>query len=157
MKITQYMEPMLPCTALYLQIRVVGLDVHPATIVVAVLDSTGKLVMESILETEAATILQFLAGLRGTLSVTFEEGAWSARLYDLLSPHVDQRYDAPRSKSMERKNSKGLSGWFCGRPAIQRKHRAAMTPPTRAMSARLLTGHHPKSRKSTTAPCLSLS
>jgi hypothetical protein len=30
------------------------------------------------LETKAATILQFFAGLRGTLSVTFEEGTWSA-------------------------------------------------------------------------------
>ena len=29
------------------------------------------------LETEAATILQFFAGLRGTLSVTFEERTWS--------------------------------------------------------------------------------
>jgi transposase len=44
--------------------------------------------MESILETKAATILQFLAGLRGTLSVTFEEGTWAAWLYDLLKPHV---------------------------------------------------------------------
>ena len=58
-----------------------GLDVHQATIVVAVTDSTGKLIMESILETEAATILQFFAGLRGTLAVTFEEGTWSAWLY----------------------------------------------------------------------------
>jgi hypothetical protein len=49
------------------------LDVHQATIVVAVMNSSGKLVMESILETKAATILQFFAGLRGTLSVTFEE------------------------------------------------------------------------------------
>jgi len=39
-----------------------------------VLDATGKLVIESILETKAATILEFFAGLRGTLSVTFEEG-----------------------------------------------------------------------------------
>ena len=54
--------------------KYIGLDVHQATIVVAVMDSTGKLVMESILETKAATILQFFAGLRGTLSVTFEEG-----------------------------------------------------------------------------------
>ena len=67
--------------------KYIGLDVHQATIVVAVMDSTGKLVMESILETEAATILQFFAGLRGTLSVTFEEGTWSAWLYDLLNPH----------------------------------------------------------------------
>jgi hypothetical protein len=34
----------------------------------AVLDSTGKLVMESILETKAATILQFIHGLRGSLA-----------------------------------------------------------------------------------------
>src|SRR5580700_30767 len=70
--------------------KYIGLDVHQATIVVAVLDSTGKLVMESILETEAATILQFFAGLRGTVSVTFEEGTWSVWLYDLLNPHVDK-------------------------------------------------------------------
>ena len=70
--------------------KYIGLDVHQATIVVAVMDSTGKLVMESILETEGATILQFFAGLRGTLSVTFEEGTWSVWLYDLLNPHVDQ-------------------------------------------------------------------
>jgi hypothetical protein len=38
----------------------------------------------------AATILQFFAGLRGTLLVTFEEGTWSAWLYDLLNPHVDK-------------------------------------------------------------------
>ncbi len=70
--------------------KYIGLDVHQATIVVAVMDSTGKLVMESILETKAATILQFLAGLRGTLSVTFEEGTWSAWLYDLLHSRVDK-------------------------------------------------------------------
>ena len=64
--------------------KYIGLDVHQATIVVAVMDSTGKLVMESILETKASTILQFFAGLRGTLSVTFEEGTWAAWLYDLL-------------------------------------------------------------------------
>ncbi len=69
--------------------KYIGLDVHQATIVVAVMDSTGKAVMESILETEAATILQFFAG-RGTLSVTFEEGTWSVWLYDLLNPHVDK-------------------------------------------------------------------
>jgi hypothetical protein len=62
--------------------------VHQATISVAVIDSTGKLVMESILGTKASTILQFFAGLRGTLSVTFEEGAWASWLYDLLRPQV---------------------------------------------------------------------
>ena len=51
------------------------------------MDSKGKFVME-ILETKAATILEFFAGLRGTLAVTFEEGTWAAWLYDLLKPHV---------------------------------------------------------------------
>jgi hypothetical protein len=35
----------------------IGLDVHQATMPATVLDSTGKLVMESILETKAATFL----------------------------------------------------------------------------------------------------
>ena len=37
--------------------KYIGLDVHQATISAAVLDSDGKLIMESILETKAATIL----------------------------------------------------------------------------------------------------
>ena len=68
--------------------KYIGLDVHQATISVAVRDSKGKLVMESILETKASTILEFFAGLRGTVSVTFEEGTWAAWLYDLLKLHV---------------------------------------------------------------------
>lgn len=70
--------------------KYIGLDVHQATISAAVLDSTGKLVMESILETKAATILQFLQGLRGSLHVAFEEGTCAAWLHDLLKPHVTQ-------------------------------------------------------------------
>jgi hypothetical protein len=68
--------------------KYIGLDVHQATISAAVTDSAGKIVMESILETKASTILEFFAGLRGSLSVTFEEGTWAAWLYDLLKPHV---------------------------------------------------------------------
>src|ERR1700738_4863017 len=70
--------------------KYIGLDVHQATISVAVMDSMGKVVMESILETKPATILEFFAGLRGALSVTFEEGIWAAWLYDLLKPHVQK-------------------------------------------------------------------
>jgi hypothetical protein len=44
--------------------------------------------MESILETKASTILDFIRGLGGNLSVTFEEGTSAAWLYDLLKPHV---------------------------------------------------------------------
>jgi transposase len=70
------------------QEKYIGMDVHQATISVAVSDSSGKLIMECILETKAATILEFIAGLRGTLSATFEEGTSAAWLHDLLKPHV---------------------------------------------------------------------
>jgi hypothetical protein len=53
--------------------KYIGLDVHQATISVAVLDSGGKLVMEAILETKAETILQFIRGLRGSLHVTLKK------------------------------------------------------------------------------------
>src|SRR2546427_6047184 len=44
--------------------KYIGLDVHQATISVAVLDSKGKLVMESILETKASTILGVMSRLK---------------------------------------------------------------------------------------------
>jgi len=51
------------------QEKYIGMDVHQATISVAVMDCKGKLIMECILETKAATILEFIYGLRGTVSV----------------------------------------------------------------------------------------
>jgi transposase len=68
--------------------KYIGLDVHQATISAAVLDSSGKLVMEAILETKAETILQLIQGLRGSLRVTLEEGTCAAWLHDVLKPHV---------------------------------------------------------------------
>ena len=70
--------------------KYIGLDVHQATISVAVLDSAGKLVMEALLETKAETVLQFVHGLRGSLRVTFEEGTCAAWLHGLLKPHVTE-------------------------------------------------------------------
>ncbi len=66
------------------------MDVHQATISVAVMDARGKLIMECLLETKAATILEFIQGLRGTLALTFEEGTSAAWLHDLLKPHVSR-------------------------------------------------------------------
>ena len=44
--------------------------------------------MECMVETKAATILEFIHGLHGSLSVTFEEGTSAAWLHGLLKPHV---------------------------------------------------------------------
>ncbi|HEV2728448.1 MAG TPA: transposase [Terriglobales bacterium] len=70
--------------------KYIGMDVHKETISIAVMNSAGKLLMESIIETKASTISQFFAGLRGDLRVTFEEGTWAAWLYDLLQAHVTE-------------------------------------------------------------------
>jgi len=72
------------------QEKYIGMDVHSATISVAVGDAQGKLLMECVLETKASTIVEFIQGLQGTLSLTFEEGTWAAWLHDLLQPHVSR-------------------------------------------------------------------
>src|SRR6202046_5317924 len=71
-------------------IKYIGLDVHQEANAIAVLNDSGKLVMETVIETKASSILQFLHGLRGELHVTLEEGTWAAWLYDLLKPHVGE-------------------------------------------------------------------
>jgi len=70
--------------------KYIGMDVHAATISVAVMNAQGKLLMECVLETKASTILEFIQGQRGTVAVTFEEGIMAAWLHDLLKPHVSR-------------------------------------------------------------------
>ena len=46
--------------------KYIGMDVHKETISIAVMNSAGKVVIESILETKAITLLQFVQGLAET-------------------------------------------------------------------------------------------
>src|SRR5881628_2867426 len=57
--------------------KYIGMDVHQASISVAVRDGAGKLVMECIIETKAATVLEFIRGT-GNLWVALEEGTSAA-------------------------------------------------------------------------------
>jgi transposase len=101
-------------------LRYIGMDVHSATISIAVRDATGKVIMEATIATQAAAIVDFVRGLQGSLHVAFEEGVQAAWLYELLLPHVaevvvcDPRR-LPRHKG-ERKNDKidarQLSEWL---------------------------------------------
>src|SRR6202049_4774549 len=87
--------------------KYVGMDVHKQTISIAVMNSAGKLIMESIIETKAITILQFIQGLRGDLHVTLEEGTWAAWLYDLLKPHVTELVVCdPRKNALMKQGNK---------------------------------------------------
>jgi transposase len=89
------------------EIKYIGMDVHKEAIVIAVLNGSGKLVMETILETKANSLLQFIHGLRGELHVTWEEGTWAAWLYDLLQPQVEQVLVCdPRRNALLKEGSK---------------------------------------------------
>jgi transposase len=68
--------------------KYVGLDVHQSSTVAAVHDEKGKSRMESILATEAESVRDFLKGLRGTVHVTFEEGAQAGWMYEIVRPLV---------------------------------------------------------------------
>src|SRR5271167_877715 len=89
------------------EVKYIGMDVHKEAIVIAVLNVSGKLVMETIVETKASSILQFIHGLRGELHVTCEEGTWAAWLYDLLQPQVQQIVVCnPRRNALLKEGSK---------------------------------------------------
>src|SRR5580704_12676557 len=90
-----------------MDIKYIGMDVHKEAIAIAVMNGDGKLVMESILETKAITILEFIQGVRGDLHVTFEEGTWAAWLYDLLKPHVRELVVCdPRKNALMKEGNK---------------------------------------------------
>src|ERR1700737_1000943 len=81
--------------------KYIGMDVHQASISIAVRDATGKVVVESIIETKAASILGFIRGIQGSLWIIFEEGTSAAWLYDLLKPHVTKVIVCdPRKKAL---------------------------------------------------------
>jgi hypothetical protein len=83
------------------------MDVHRDTISAAVLDEHGRLMMQSLLATRAAAILDFIHGVRGTLHVTCEEGTHSAWLYDLLVRRVAKLVVCnPRKNALLKSGSK---------------------------------------------------
>src|SRR6202048_2757754 len=90
-----------------MDIKYIGMDVHKEAIAIAVMNGDGKLMMESIIETKASTILQCIEGVRGDLHVTFEEGTWAAWLYDLLKPHVAELIVCdPRKNALMKEGNK---------------------------------------------------
>lgn len=88
--------------------KYVAMDVHKASVAIGVRDVEGKYIMESIVETKAITLLEFVKGLSGTIHLTFEEGTQSAWLYDLLKPHVAECVVCnPRKNKLLEEGNKG--------------------------------------------------
>jgi transposase len=67
-----------------------GLDVHQAMTVVVVIDAEGKLVLETMVATEAPAVLRLVKSLSGPLRVTFEETTQAAWLHEILRSHVTE-------------------------------------------------------------------
>lgn len=70
--------------------KYMGLDVHQAMTVAVVMDAEGKVVLETIVATEAAALLRLVKSLSGPLRVTFEESTQAAWLYEILRSHVTE-------------------------------------------------------------------
>ncbi len=70
--------------------KYIGMDLHSQTIQAAVINDTGKVILESTIATEASAVLDFIGGVQGILHVAFEEGIHAAWLYDLLRARVAQ-------------------------------------------------------------------
>src|SRR5437667_3259192 len=99
--------PPKEATQMSREVKYIGMDVHKEAIVIAVQNTRGHLVMESVVETKSSSILQFIHGLQGELHVTWEEGTWAAWLYDLLQPHVHQvLVCTPRRNALLKEGSK---------------------------------------------------
>src|ERR1017187_2440577 len=101
-------------------IKYIGMDVHLATISIAVLDAGGNLRMEVTIATKAGALLDLIRGLSGTLHVTFEEGTSAHWLYTVLEPHVakvlvcDPRQNPRRlgEKKSDRLDARKLAEWL---------------------------------------------
>lgn len=84
--------------------KYVGLDVHQATTVIAVLDERGRVLSRSVLPTDAGPLVEFFRGMRGTILVAFEEGTQAQWLYEVLVPVVSQVIVCDRRGESQRGN-----------------------------------------------------
>jgi transposase len=90
------------------QDQYMGMDVHQATTVVAVVDAEGKVILETIVKTEASAIIRLIRGLSGPLRVTFEETTQAAWLYDVVRHFVAEVIVCdPRHNKLLSEGSKG--------------------------------------------------
>jgi transposase len=68
--------------------KYMGMDVHQATTVVAVMNGEGKVILETIVPTEASAIVGLLQTISGPLHVTFEETTQAEWLYEVVRFYV---------------------------------------------------------------------
>lgn len=70
--------------------RYVGLDGHSQTCTFAVMSQTGKRLTSRVVETNGRALVDAIRSFPGELHLCLEEGAQSAWLHEILSPHVSE-------------------------------------------------------------------
>jgi transposase len=88
--------------------KYMGMDVHQATTVVAVIDVEGKIGLETIVPTAAGPIRRLIEGITGPVHVTLEETTQAEWLHDLLEGFVAEVVVCdPRRNKLLVEGSKG--------------------------------------------------
>lgn len=88
--------------------KYIGMDVHQAMTVIAVMDADGKVILETMVPTEAAAMIRFVKSMSGPLHVTFEETTQAQWLYDVVRFFVaDVVVCDPRHNKLLGEGSKG--------------------------------------------------
>jgi transposase len=88
--------------------KYMGMDVHQAMTVVTVMDADGKVILETIVATEASAIIRLIKSISGPLHVTFEETTQAEWLYDVVRFFVaDVVVCDPRHNKLLSEGSKG--------------------------------------------------
>src|SRR5262249_10410536 len=88
--------------------KYMGMDVHQATTVVAVIDAEGQIVLETIVATAAAPIRRLIESISGPVRITLEESTQAEWLYELLEGFVAEVVVCdPRRNKLLSEGSKG--------------------------------------------------
>ena len=88
--------------------KYMGMDVHQATTVVAVIDAEGKIVLETIVATAAGPIRRLIESINGPVHVTLEETTQAEWLHGLLQGFVAEIIVCdPRRNKLLVEGSKG--------------------------------------------------
>jgi hypothetical protein len=70
--------------------KYIGLDVHATSCTAAVINAQGKRLGSQVIETNGASLIEWIKAQTGALHVCIEEGTQSGWLVEILSPRVER-------------------------------------------------------------------
>jgi hypothetical protein len=108
--------------------RYIELDVHAASSTLAVISQAGKRLRTDIVETNGRALVEAVRMVPGQKHLILEEGAQSAWLYEILSPHVEEVVVAGVTKKRGQKSDKICSKTHTGSGTITGGRSVAPTP-----------------------------